>query len=321
MKFFDLFPTPRYLSLAEAGVSISERGIHFISFRHGKPGELSVETFGEISFPEETIISGAVNDEASLVRALTRLSKEYGFKYVALSIPEEKAYLFVTNVEKVPYNDLSDAVAFTIEDNVPTPLSQSVYSFDALVEKDKVKAAVSVLPTEVIANYEKALHLAGLVPVSIDVEPQAVARALIREGDHRTHLIINLRYKKVGLYLVENGVVQFSSTLSIDTDVPGAAGELKAEIKKFFVFWDNKSKSGDSSGGRIEEVILCGEGASNEKLTESIMGDVETPYVLADVWKNVSPVEKRLPVMGFSDSLSYAGAIGVALPQSKHLYV
>lgn len=321
MKFFDLFPTPRYLSLAEVGISISEREINFISFRHGTPGELKVEHFGSVALPEETILSGALNDSNSLVTALSKLKRDYGFRYVAVSLPEEKAYLFTTTVDKVSYKDLADAVAFTIEENVPTALQKSVYSFDVLPEGDKVKSAVSVLPIEVASAYAEAFKLAGLTPVSIDIEPQAVARALVTRGDARSHLIINLRDKKVGFYLVSGEVVQFSSTTSIDLTASNVTEVLRAEIKKFFIFWNTRLTSDGAGFGKIEQVILCGEGAKNESLTANIMSDVETPYTLANVWTNVSRVERRLPVMPFDQSLSYAGSIGAALPQSKQIYV
>lgn len=321
MKFFDLFPTPRYLSLAEAGISISEKAIHFISFRHGKPGELKTETFGGLNLPDGTITSGVITDKDTLVSVLSKIRREMGFKYVALSIPEEKAYLFTASVEKVPYKDLSDTVPFIIEDNAPISLAEAVYSFEILPTQDKVQTAVSVLPREVVLAYEEAMKLAGFIPVSIDVEPQAVARALIREGDLRRHLLINIREQKTGLYLVENEVVQFSSTISLDLSLPEAVENLKSEIKKFFVFWKNKQTAESQDRGVIEHVIICGEGAQDEVMTSNIMSDVETSYGLANVWENVSSLDKRLPPMVFAESLSYAGAIGAALPQSKYLYV
>jgi hypothetical protein len=321
MKFFELFPTPRYLTIAEAGVSISESALYFVSLEHEKPGALRVRKHGSISLPDGAVVAGKVADGQALAAALGRLKSEHGFKYVSVSLPEEKAYLFATAVDKVPYKDLYDAVAFTVEANVPVTLSESVLSFETLVRPDKVKAAVSVLPLEVVGGFVDALSAAGLVTASIDIEPQAIARAMVAKGDSRSHLIVNLGRKKTGFYLVDDEVVQFSSTVAADLGSPDAVENLKAEIRKFFVFWNTRLDPDGASQRKIEHVILCGEGSRDDAFAANVMSEVETPYSLGNVWVNVCPVEKRLPDISFEESLSYAAAVGTALPSSNHTYV
>lgn len=320
MKFFDLFPTPRYLSLAEAGISISERAIHYISLKSGLPGEFKVIRSGSISLPEGVIQSGAIGDKAALALALTKLRSEQGFNYVSVSLPEEKGYLYTTTVDKVDYKDLYDAVAFTVEENVPVTLNDSIFAFEALPQAENVKASVSVLPLAVAKDYEEVLKSAGLTPVSVYIEPQAIGKALVKRGDTRSHLIVNLNERKTGFYLVDDEVVQFSSTISLDLKAADAVQTLKSEIRKFFVFWNTRL---DQAGGprKIEHIVLCGEAAADDALTANIMVDVETPYSHGNVWTNVCPVERHLPDMPFDASLSYAGAIGAILPESKHAYV
>ncbi len=324
MKLFDHFPTPRFLTLADAGISISSRNVRYISFSSGKKGELHVRQSGDIPLPEGVVSKGEVKDKQKLIEVLSKLSKEQGFKFINATLPEERAYLYTTTIDRVPYRDLRDAVAFTLEENAPLSLSESIFSFEVIDGPSEMRAAVSVIPANVAQDYIDTLELAGLVPVAFDVESQAIARALVKVGDERSHLIIYLGHSRVGFYLVRDEAVQFSSTLSLD--VADSMNQetisiLKTEIRKFFSFWSAKYESSDMPNQKVERIIVGGPWAKDEKLVSSIMSDVETPYALGNVWVNVCDIDKRLPEIPFDTSLAYAAAIGAALGESYRQYV
>ncbi len=324
MKLFDIFPTPRFLTLTDAGVSISERTVRYISFKPSGRGDLHIEYSGEIALPEGVVSQGEVKDKEKLVEVLSQLSRERGIRFVKATLPEERAYLFTTSVDRVPYKDLRDAVAFLIEENAPVSLSKSLFSFEILDNPGDFKVAVSVLPTDVAQTYIETFEAAGLTPVSFDIESQAIARALVKRGDERAHLIIYLGHNRVGFYLVNDGVVQFSTTLSIDvadSENPETIKTLKLEIRKFFSFWSSKFDLNALPNQKVERIIIGGPWAKDEKLVSNIMSDVETPYSLGNVWINVSDIEKRLPDMTFEESLAYAAAVGAALRGGREEYV
>ncbi|HRH25752.1 MAG TPA: pilus assembly protein PilM [Parcubacteria group bacterium] len=324
MKLFDIFPTPRFLTLTDAGVSISERTVRYISFRPSGSGDLHIELSGEIALPEGVVSQGEVKDKEKLVEVLSTLSRDKGIKFVKATLPEERAYLFTTKVDRVPYKDLRDAVAFLIEENAPVSLSKSLFSFEILDNPEDFKVAVSVLPTDVAQTYIETFEAAGLTPVSFDIESQAISRSLVKRGDERAHLIIYLGHNRVGFYLVNDGVVQFSTTMLIDvadSENPETIKALKLEIRKFFSFWSSKVDAGSVPNQKVERIIIGGPWAKDEKLVSSIMSDVETPYSLGNVWINVSDIEKRLPDMSFEESLAYAAAVGAALRGGREEYV
>ncbi len=324
MKLFDIFPTPRFLTLTDAGVSISERTVRYISFRPSGSGDLHIEFSGEIALPEGVVSQGEVKDKEKLVEILSQLSRDKGIRFVKATLPEERAYLFTTAVDRVPYKDLRDAVAFLIEENAPVSLSKSLFSFEILDNPDNFKVAVSVLPTDVAQTYIETFEAAGLTPVSFDIESQAISRALVKRGDERAHLIIYLGHNRVGFYLVNDGVVQFSTTMVIDvadSENPETIKALKLEIRKFFSFWSSKVDANSIPNQKVERIIIGGPWAKDEKLVSSIMSDVETPYSLGNVWINVSDIEKRLPDMSFEESLAYAAAVGAALRGGREEYV
>lgn len=324
MKFFDFFPTPRYLQLAEAGVSISDKAVRFVTFDSMRDGSFELKKYGEEPLLEGVVSGGEINDKEALIETLKKLREEHHFTFVSATLPEEKTYLFITELERLPYRDLRDSVAFVIEENAPVSLKESIFSFELLDNKESLQAAVTVLPTAVAVNYIEAYEAAGLTPVSLDIESQAIARAVVKHGDNRSHLIIHVGERKSALYLVEDEVVQFSSILNTDFDKMGqeeSIKSIKAEMRKFFVFWNTRLDKNGRPGRKIEHCIVGGSGAANDALVAALMSDIEIPYALANVWSNVLRFDKHLPKIPFDASLSYAGTIGTAIGESLKEYV
>jgi Tfp pilus assembly PilM family ATPase len=310
--FFSFFPTPEYLALASAGVAVSEDGVRLIGLKRSLFGQdFSLSRHSKSALPEGVVKSGLINDEARLVAALRELNQGKEL-YVRATLPEERAYLFVATIARVPDEGLRDAVAFIIEENVPVSLAESVFDFDVLESDPKspdMKVAVSVLPKKVVESYTAAFVAAGLTPVSFDIESQAIARAIVPLGEKGAKLIVNLDSKKTGFYVTDDSVVQFTTTLPYSANAGKSVdrlNDLKTEMRKIFAFWGSRSKG-------IERAVVCGSEALNHRVVESLMEECPVGYDIANPWVNVSDKEKDLPKELLEDGLAYASAIGLAL--------
>lgn len=332
--FFDIFPTPEFLLLSTTGIAITDTDTKFVQLRRKIFGDgFELAHASKVDNPEGAVESGLINNTNELISTLKQLSSHYNIRYARASLPEEKAYLFTTNINWVPPEGLKDAVAFIVEENVPVSLAESVFDFE-IVSEDKsageIKLSVSVLPKNVVDAYVRLFESASITPISFDLESQAIARAVIRRGDTEPTLIINLSLKKTGFYVVEEEVVQFSTTLAYgigeDESYP-SLNDLRTEMQKIFVFWNTRtdslrpssseaSKSG-KLGKKIEKVILCGLGGNKMDFVEKLMNEKEVPFVMADVWQNISPSHSRVPEIPLDESLDYASAIGLVLPRDK----
>lgn len=333
--FLDFFPTPEFLLLSTTGITITDVDTKFVQLRRKIFGDgFELAHASKVDNPKGAVESGLINNSDELVSILKKLASHYNIRYARASLPEEKAYLFTTNINWVPSEGLKDAVAFIIEENVPVSLAESVFDFEIINENEsagKIKLAVSVLPENVVNAYVGLFESALITPVSFDLESQAIARTVIHRGDKRPHLIINLSLKKTGFYVVEEEVVQFSTTSAYgvggDDPYPNL-NDLKAEMRKVFAFWNARiddplrqssseaSKSGQP-GKKIEKVILCGLGRSRADFVEKLMSESEVPYASADVWSNMSSSRKHVSEMSFDESIDYASAIGLVLPRDK----
>ncbi len=190
---------------------------------------------------------------------------------------------------------------------------------------NKVEVELHDTEEKDVKVYVDTFESAGITPVSFDIESQAIARALILPGDTRTQLILNIQETKTGLYVVEDEVVQFSSTPTLGSQKNETGyvdlANLKLEIRKLFSFWKTHLDKQGIPQRKIERVLLVGEGASQEDFVTELMSGIDAPYALADVWANAFSIKKHLPEVPFETSLSYGAAIGAALPDKEHIYV
>ena len=320
--FLDLFPAPEFLLLSTTGIAITDADTKFVQLRRKIFGDgFELAHASKVDNPKGAVEAGLINNASELVSILKKLASHYNIRYARASLPEEKAYLFTANINWVPPEGLRDAVAFIIEENVPVSLAESVFDFEIISENGsagEIKLAVSVLPENIVNAYIELFESALITPVSFDLESQAIARAVIHRGDKRPHLIISLSLKKTGFYVVEEEVVQFSTTSAygIDGDDPHSnLNDLKAEMRKVFAFWNARTDKSGKSGKKIEKVILCGLGENKKNFVEDFMSENEVPYMSADVWLNTSPSRSHVSGIPFEESLDYASAIGLVLPR------
>ncbi len=326
--FFDLFPTPEFLLLSTAGLAVTDADVRFVELKRELFGRgLRLTHSSRMANPEGAVESGLISSPDKLVPVLKKLSSRHGIRYVRASLPEEKAYLFTTTISRVSPEGLKDAVAFVVEENVPVSLAESVFDFE-IVSEDKsmgeLKVAVSVVSKNIVDAYVNLFESAGITPIAFDLESQAIARAVIHRGDKRSHLIINLSSKKTGLYVVEEEVGQFSTTLSYgtggDDSYPNLDG-LKEELRKVLTFWNTRTDKRGLPEKKIERALLCGIGASRRDFVEKLMSDSGIPYALADVWLSISSSRSHIPEMSLYESLDHASAMGLALPRRRQVYV
>lgn len=325
-RFTDYFPVPDYLLLANSGITLTDKSAKFAQFKQTSKG-LELVHFVDIPFNPGVISSGYINDTEEVKKALEYLKNLYDIRFIKATLPEERAYVFTTEIDKVPYEDLREAVAFTIEENAPVSLEKSIFDFDIVgsTEGPKIKVAVTVVTYKGTVLYTDIFESAGLSPISFEIESQVIARAIIPKGDKRTQLIVNISTEKTGMYIIEDEVVHFTSTSPFGArSVSGAYSDvhdLKSELRKIFAFWNTRLDSHGVPVKKIEKILVVGDEATKEDFVSEIMSDMAIEYTLANVWVNALSFEETVPNIPFKESLACAAAIGLSLPHKDNFYV
>lgn len=313
--FSSAFPAPKFLDLSYSGVSISDDFIRCIKFSK-KNGRLTVDGFVQKTLPEGLVVSGVINNIKEVSNILTSLKKDLKLSLIKVSLPEEKAYLFNTKIPRVEQNEIMSSIEFKMEENVPVPLSDLTFDYvitNPLGHKDHVDIVVSALPTKIIDSYTEMVQNAGLSILSLEIESQAVARALLPKDYTGAALIVHFGKERVGLYVVSNRIVHFTSTITTKGSPSENLQFVSGEIKKLYIYWHTLKENIDEDNKKISEIIVCGEGVS-EEVVSHFSANIKTNVFLGNVWTNVLNVNEVVPPISFADSLCFAAAIGLALP-------
>ncbi len=313
-KIFSAFPTPKFLDIPFAGISIGDSLIHCVQFRK-KSGRLYLEKYKEVIIPSGVVSSGQINNVDALADLLLGLKKELGLQHVKISLPEEKAYLFNSRIPVVSRDEIMSVVESKIEDSVPVPPNELVFDYNLIDHRAEghLDIVVSALPVRVVDTYAELVAKSGLELLALEIESQAIARALLPEGDTGTVLLVNFGKDKAGLYVATDRIVRFTSTVPLRPEPEDDLPVLSQEIQKLYTYWHTLKENVGRPEKKISRVIICGENVSEETLPY-ITAHNGAETVFGNVWVNAFDIHKTVPVIPFAESQKYATAVGLALP-------
>lgn len=313
-KIFDSFPPPKFLDIPFAGLSISDTSVRSIQFGR-KSGKLFIEKYIEKPIPAGVVSSGQIINQDEVIRVLTEVKNELNLDYVKVSLPEERAYLFTAKIPIVEQKELRSAIESKMEENVPVSPSELTFDYKLFYHKQKehLDVSVSALPISLIDQYVEMADKSGLSLLSLEIESQAIIRALLPQNNLNTNLIVHFSPDKVGLYVSTYRVVRFTSTIQTKGEQTSNPGYLLQEIKKLYLYWNTLKENIDKSDRKISQVIVCGE-KFEDSMISYLSSHLDTPVVMGNVWTNVFDINSDLPEISFSDSLRYSASVGLALP-------
>lgn len=313
-RIFDAFPTPKFLDIPYVGLSISDSAVRCIQFGK-KRGKLYIEKYAEKIVPPGVVSGGQVNNKEEMVNILQSLKKDLNLNYVKISLPEEKAYLFTAKIPMVKENEVRSAIESKIEENVPVPPGELTFDYKITPhrEKNHLDVVVSNLQISLVDSYVEIGEKAGLSLLSMEIESQAITRALLPENSLGTVLIVHFGKEKVGLYVSNDRIVHFTSTIQTKGESLNNPDFLLQEIKRLYMYWHTLKDNVDEPDRKIGKIIICGENFQ-DSIVQYISSHIESNVSLGNVWTNVFNISTDIPEISFNDSLKYAAAIGLALP-------
>jgi len=319
--FSTMFPVPKFLSFDPVGIDISLTSVRAIRLKKTKYG-LIPEKYFEVILKEKCEIIEKKEDLENceeLRNALRFLKKEMNLKYVYLSLPEYKTYIFNTILPLEALKSIDDALIIKIQENIPLDISEIVYDYSVVkVKKDKLELIVTAIPKNIIELYTKLSKEEGLIPFGFESESQSIARAVIEEGDKVPYLIVNFGHAKISFSIVQDGFVYYTSSLPysaelICNDFFGQESQiLKSTLNKLLVYWFTNKHNPDADE-KITNLIITGFYATTPGLSTFLEQHLHVNVIIANVWKNCFDINNFVPELDMKTSLQYNTAIGLTL--------
>lgn len=230
-SFFDIFPTPEFLKMPYAGIDISDTSVKFVEFKESD-GNLTLSNYGEERFSPGVVKEGEIIDAKQLIAVLSNVRKKINTDFVKVTLPEEKVYLFKTELPpEVEDEEIRDAVETHLEENVPISKNDVIFECVTLgrpPEKKDLEVLVTVYPQKIINSYVEVLHASGMSPLSFHTQGQAIAFSVIPKDKRGTFIVLNFGHTSSLVSIVKNGKVRFTSVVNI------GGSSLTDAVQKYF---------------------------------------------------------------------------------------
>lgn len=334
------------------GLDISAGSLKLVQIKQEKKS-CSLKAFSRVSIPKGAVINDAITDQKTFNYCLKQALDKPQFgrfdtHYIGVSLPESKSFLRVIQIPKMSDAEAEAAVPYEAESFIPMPIDQVYLDWQKIGDtQDKQNILIIATPKEYVDKYLEVLDAGGLTASALEAESQSLCRSLIGWKSNETSLILDIDANRSNLVMVENGSLQFSSTVPIagGAFTEGLARSLgvssvKAEEIKKKVGLSNTSEypnvkialvpvlnnlvaevknvlkfHAERSDKPVEKVILAGGGARLKGLVEEVgaqfspEGNIKVE--VGDPWKNVENLKSS--ALSGSEAVSWTTAIGLAL--------
>ena len=228
-------------------------------------------SFGETKLKPGLVEKGEIKDEQGLADAIKSEVKNVkgenlSTNYAIVGLPEEKTFSEVIQMPKIKAEDLRKAVFFEAENHIPLPVEQVYLDFQAVEplsnHLDHIDVLLSAIPKTIADGYVNAVKKAGLRPLALESESQAVARALIKDNIVSAPvLIVDLGALRTGFTVFSGRSLRFTSSIPISWhEITAAiARALSIDIEKVAALnarFDFEKRNKKGEGRKIFEALV-----------------------------------------------------------------
>ncbi len=351
-----VFSTPAFLEMPSFGLDIADESIKYIDFK-ATPLGIRPNKYGEKNIPKGIIELGKIVDASKFAEIIKDLKKELNIKDARVSILENQIYLFKLKLDKEGLVSIKENIELVLEEHIPIPAPEAIFDYEILEENSKqLIVEVSAIQIGIIEDYLSVFEEAGITIHSFEIEAAAIARAVIKDGDKDTYMLVDFGGKRTGIFIVSGGVVRFATTVDfggiifsqmiekslgvsfeeaekikkeyglqrnlenkeIFPILLNSASILKDEIMKHFVYWHTHEDEDGAKNPPIKKILLSGGNSSIPGLLDYFSMSMKVDTELANVWVNILDIQKEIPSIDSKVALSFATAIGLALRDFEH---
>lgn len=349
-----MLPVPHALTFPSIGLDITDRRVRVLEL-FGEKGVLKVKQHGEVAVPPGVIVGGCIKRPLEFSAIMQGVKRTYRCSHAHVSLPEERAYIVHMDIPRVEENEIRQSIAFQIEEYVPLKPEDVIFDYTVLKDHSSastIRVLVAAMPREDVEGYAQVLEEVGIVPLSFEIESQAIARAIIPENKQRsTVMIVDIGRLRTGVSIVRNNLVRFTSTIDMGSETFSRALEsalsvssekalemknalplhpaqkdfyealapslekLEDELHKLSVYWQTyHAKNKNKEERQVSDIILSGGGANMNGLAPFLSRRLNIPVTVGNPWTHCCSLNTYIPPIPHNKSLGYATVIGLALP-------
>jgi len=199
------------------GIDIGSTSIRAVELMDADKPKPTLVRFGQADVPAGAVRRGEVIEADTVAGVLKRLWSDTGFKTkrVVLGMGNQRVFARDLTVPRAPLPRIRESLPFLVQDMLPLPVSETILDFyptaEGIGEHGPTVSGllIAAVKDAILANL-KAVQMAGLVPVEVDLIPFALQRALVtRPGISGTVALIDIGASTTTVVVAKNGVPEF----------------------------------------------------------------------------------------------------------------
>lgn len=321
-----------------------------------------IVSYGAVNLPLESVSDGKILKEDAVIAGVKTLLEKAGpgkiqSRRVFCSLPETKAFLRIVSLPVMDKKEVSEAIKWEIEANIPLTLDQVYYDFQVLDrnvtrEPGKMSVLVVAVARSVVDQFVSALEAAGLEVVGFETESIAQARILLPENaSDMTTLIIDIGDRRTSFLIALGNIPVFTSSIPLSSQmitdsiskgmkisfeeaerikiVEGIGSQTKGDPLFRMVEPVLSSLTAEMErsvdfylntlrySSAVDKVVICGGGSNMRGILPYLARKLSKPVEFGNPWVNLR-IGKSIPLINKKQSVQYSTALGLALRGVRH---
>lgn len=261
----------KFLTLKEEafGLDINDLSLKIAKLKR-KSKKFVLVSSNEQKIDPGIIEDGVIKDEAALVKIIKSacdkvIGKKLDTKYIVASLPEEKSFSQVILMPKMSSEELAVALPLEAENYIPMPMDNVYLDYQIISPlKDyfnHLEVLVVAMPKNIVNSYVSCFKKASLVPLILEPESEAVARALVKKGTNSSLLIlIDFGENNTNFIVFSGDSVRFTCSIPISSQLitKAISDSLKVDIQeaeKLKIEYGLKGKEVSATAEKVSQVI------------------------------------------------------------------
>lgn len=243
------------------GLDIGSTAVRLVQLRGtGSPKTLVKYAYVPIGIKASQ--SDSKDDQQVLAKTIQQLvgQARVNTKNVVVGIPSARVFTTVADVERLPNNELAQAIRYQADSLIPTPLAESKIDWallgDSPADTTKQEILLSSVANKFVEDRLDVLESVGLNVIAFEPDNLAMARALAG-SEPKPELLLDVGRHTTDLVVTIGGAPHLTRSIptAVDAIVKAAMQNLSVDAKQAeqFVFKFGMSK--DKLEGQVAQAI------------------------------------------------------------------
>jgi type IV pilus assembly protein PilM len=183
-------------------------------------------------------------------------------KNVAVGLPSSRVFTTVADIDRLPENELGQAIQYQADSLIPTPLAESKIDWsligDSPKDKTKYEILLSSVPNKFIEERLDMIESIGLNVIAFEPDNLALPRALIPAGAVQPQLILDMGSNSTDLVVVMNDAPRLTRSIPTGSEaiIRSAQQNLNIDDKQAQQFVYKFGVSKDKLEGQVYQAII-----------------------------------------------------------------